>query len=130
MISKMTVLAQSVAAPNVLEALTGGVTGIIGLIIFVLLVIGWWRMFTKAGYPGWLAIIPIVNLIVYALMSKRSLLWLILLLIPVVNIFALFYIHMGVAERFGQSILFAIGLFFLTPIFVLLLGFGDYQYRG
>lgn len=99
------------------------------LIIAVLTVIGWWKLFSKAGLPGWLAIIPIVNIFAYAQVAGGW--WLaLLLLIPGVNLFVLAYIHYSVAQKFGGGCLTALGLFFLTPVFVILLGFGDAQYQG
>ncbi len=101
------------------------------LIIFVIVAAGWWQMFSKAGTSGWLAFIPIVNVFVYIIAVAKLPWWLgLLLFIPFVNLIVILVIHNAVANNFRQGILFTLGLFFLTPIFVLLLGFGDYRFRG
>lgn len=108
---------------------TSSLISCLSLIFGILTVIGWWKLFSKAGQPGWLAIIPIVNILVYAQIAGGW--WLaLLLLIPVVNIFVLAYIHYSVAQQFGGGCLLALGLIFLTPVFAIWLGFGDAQYRS
>ncbi|MEL6405871.1 MAG: DUF5684 domain-containing protein [Chloroflexota bacterium] len=89
-----------------------------------------WQLFSKAGQPGFLAIIPIVNLFILVQIAGKDWWWIILLFIPLVNIVAMFLIWQGVAENFGKGTGYAIGLFFLSPIFIPLLAFGDATYRG
>lgn len=107
-----------------------GVLIIIYLVIAVVVLAGYWKVFTKAGYQGWLAIIPIVNFIVLVMIAGKEWWWILLLFIPFVNIVIAFLIYKALAERFGQGVGFAIGLFLLSPIFVPILGFGDYQYSA
>lgn len=107
-----------------------GMENIIGLILMLIFVISFWKLFSKANKPGILAIIPIVNTIVYASIGGVSCLLLILLFVPIVNFFVLFYIHYKVAEAFGEGVFFALGLWILPFIFVPLLAFGDYTYYG
>ena len=87
-----------------------------------------WKVFTKAGQPGWASIIPIVNLYFLCKVAGRPGWWLILLLIcfPVLWII----ICLDVAKRFGKSVGFAIGLMLLGIIFYPILGFGSAQYQG
>jgi hypothetical protein len=56
--------------------------------------------------------------------------WLLVLIVPIVNIYALYKIHAGVARAFGRGIGFGLGLAFLGVVFFPILGFGDYRYRG
>ena len=89
-----------------------------------------WRVYTKAGHPGWAAIIPIYNVYVLLQIVGRPGWWLLLLLIPIVNIVVSLIVYLDLAKSFDQSSLFGLGLFFLGFIFFPILGFGDARYRG
>jgi hypothetical protein len=102
----------------------------IGLIIAIIAIVGLWKVFTKAGEPGWAAIIPIYNTFVWLKIVGRPWWWLLLLLIPFVNFIVMILISLDLAKAFGKSTGFALGLIFLSPIFLILLGFGDAQYQG
>lgn len=91
---------------------------------------GWWKIFTKAGKPGWAAIIPIYNLIVLLEVIGRPIWWIVLLLIPCVNIVAAAIINIDLAKSFGQGAGFGIGLWLLPYIFYPILGFGRSAYLG
>ncbi len=99
------------------------------LAIVVVVVAGLWKTFEKAGEPGWAAIVPIYNLYVLVRISGNAWWWLLLFLIPVVNILAQAKISIDVAGKFGQGILFGLGLMLLSFIFYPILGFGNYQYQ-
>jgi uncharacterized membrane protein YoaK (UPF0700 family) len=102
---------------------------IIWLAVIVAVIAGFWKVFVKAGKPGWAAIIPIYNLIVLIEIAKRPLWWFVLFLIPVVNIFAAIVISLEIAKRFGKDMGFGIGLALLPMIFYPILGFGKAQYQ-
>jgi hypothetical protein len=89
-------------------------------------------VFTEANRAGWAALVPIYNLYVMLDIGNNPWWWLVLLLVPVVNIYALYKIHVGVARSFDKDIGFGLGLglAFLPVIFFPLLGFGDYRYTG
>jgi hypothetical protein len=103
--------------------------GMLGFIV-IIMVVSFWRLFSKAGKPGILAIIPVVNTIVYASIGGVPCLLLLLLFVPVLNVITMFYVHYKVAQAFGEGGLFAVGLLLLPFIFVPLLAFGDYEYQG
>src|SRR5262245_13929003 len=109
--------------------LGGGVFMLIWLAIFVVIIAGLWKVFVKAGQPGWAAIVPIYNAYVLTQIAGREILWFILLLIPIVNVIAAIMISLDVARKFGQSTGFGIGLAFLPFIFYPILGFGSAQYN-
>lgn len=98
------------------------------VLVFVITLVGTWKMYTKAGQPGWASIIPIYN--VYVLVTEiagRDLLWAVLsILVP----FAIIVLLIDVAKRFGKGTGYAIGLIVLPCIFMPLLGFGDARYQG
>ena len=103
---------------------------IIYLAIIVLVVAGWWRMFTKAGEDGWKAIIPIYDFLVLLKIIGREWWWLLLSLIPIVNIVVWVVVSLDLAKSFGRGVGFAIGLIFLPFIFAPILGFGSATYQG
>jgi hypothetical protein len=100
------------------------------LAIAIVVIAGVWKMFVKAGKPGWGAIIPIYNIILILEITGRPLWWLILCLIPLVNIVVWIIVAIDLAKAFGKGTGFGIGIAFLGCIFLPILGFGDAQYRS
>lgn len=101
-----------------------------GLAFAVIVIIGLWKLFEKAGEPGWAAIIPIFNVIVLLKIAGRPVWWVVLYFIPIVNIVAAIIVSIDIAKAFGQSAMFGFFLNFLFGgIGYLILGFGNYQYR-
>lgn len=73
------------------------------LIIWIISIVGMWKMYEKAGKPGWAAIIPIYNIIVLLEIVGKPLWWFLLLLVPCVNIiFAVWMLNL-LSKSFGQS---------------------------
>jgi Family of unknown function (DUF5684) len=105
-----------------------GVLIYIGLIVFE--IAAFWKVFVKAGRPGWAAIIPFYNLYVLLKIAGRPGWWLILFFIPIVSLVIDIIMWIDVSTKFGKSGGFAVGLVLLTPIFVPILGFGAAQYQG
>lgn len=106
-----------------------------GVFIFelILAIIGFaaeWKIFTKAGQPGWACIIPIYNLVVFfRIIYGNGLKWL-LMLVPLLNIAVGIMMYVRLGQRFGKSTGFIIGLIFLSPIFMCILAFDDSYYQG
>ena len=98
--------------------------------IIVAIIAGFWKVFTKAGKPGWAAIIPIYNIIVLLEIAGKPLWWILLFLIPIVNLIMAILVGIAVARNFGKSDGFGIGLALLSFIFYPILGFGSAQYQG
>ncbi|PYQ49216.1 MAG: signal peptidase I [Acidobacteria bacterium] len=103
---------------------------IVWLVVLVAVIAGMWKMFEKAGKPGWAAIVPIYNLIVLLEVVGRPLWWIVLFLIPCVSFVAWIIIAIDVAKAFGKDVGFGIGLALLGFIFIPILGFGDARYVG
>jgi hypothetical protein len=101
---------------------------VIYLAIVILYVAAYWRLFAKAGEPGWGAIVPIYNLYLYCKIAGRPEWWLILFFIPLVNIVIALIVAMDIAKAFSKSSGFGIGLWLLSFIFVPILGFGSAVY--
>ena len=103
---------------------------IICAIIGIITIIGMWKMFSKAGVPGWGAIIPIYNLYLLFKISMGNGWLFLLLLIPIVNFIIGIVVYAKLAAAFGKGIGYTLGLIFLNPIFVMMLGFGSAEYVG
>ena len=104
---------------------------IIYLVVLVLVIAGMWKVFEKAGKPGWAAIIPIYNLIILLEIVGKPMWWIVLLLIPIVNLVILIMISMDLAVCFGKSKGWGFGLLCILPfVGYPLLGFGDATYSA
>lgn len=100
------------------------------LAIAVLGIVAMWKIFTKAGEPGWAAIIPFYNLYVLFKITWGSGWKFLLLLIPIANIVIAIITMVKLAKAFGKGGGFAVGLIFLSIIFYCILAFGDSGYLG
>jgi hypothetical protein len=107
-----------------------GLFGLIYLAIVVLMIASMWVIFTKAGQPGWAAIIPIYNIIVLLQIVGRPVWWFLLMLIPFVGIIVGILVVIDLAKSFGQSVGYGIGMLLLPFIFMPMLAFGDARYKG
>ena len=100
------------------------------LAVTILMIAACWKIFTKAGQPGWAAIIPIYNWYILCKIVGRPGWWVILLLIPFINFIIGIILCIDLAKSFGKGVGFAIGLILLGIIFFPILGFGSAQYQG
>ncbi|HEY6155505.1 MAG TPA: DUF5684 domain-containing protein [Candidatus Udaeobacter sp.] len=96
----------------------------------ILMLAAWWKVFTKAGQPGWACIIPIYNIYIWCKIVGRPAWWILLLLIPFVNFVICIILCIDLAKSFGKGAGFGIGLLLLGIIFFPILGFGSAQYQG
>lgn len=101
---------------------------LIALALVVFIIVAMWKVFTKAGQPGWGVIIPIYNVYLLCKIAGKPGWWVLLMFIPFVNFVVGIFIALGVAESFGKGAGFGIGLFFLPFIFYPILAFGDATY--
>jgi hypothetical protein len=122
------------------EGLLGGLSAgmlVFLLVISILSIIGLWKIFTKAGKPGWASIIPIYNLYVLLQIVGRPTWWLLLFLagvIPFVGLIPLLVasviVSIDLAKSFGKDLVYGILLFLFQPIMFIVLGFGKDKYVG
>jgi hypothetical protein len=100
------------------------------LVIAVLTLVAMWKIFVKAGKPGWACLIPFYNMYcMYDIAWGNG--WLFLLtFIPCVGFVFAIIMLFKLAKAFGQGTGFGFGLLFLNTIFVLILGFGKAEYIG
>jgi hypothetical protein len=99
-----------------------------GVIILFLFIIPAWKIFTKAGQPGWGCLIPIYNVYLWIKIAGRPGWWLLLLLIPCVNLVVQFIVAIDVAKNFGKGTGFGILLALLPVIGFPILGYGSAVY--
>lgn len=102
---------------------------VLGVVWLLFLVIGFWRVFTKLGLPGWMGLIPFVNvfMIFRARGQHEPVLWLVLSLIPCVQIVAFWVLASDTAELFGKGFGWKLFLFVFPGFAHLVLGYGDAQ---
>lgn len=93
------------------------------LAIVIVMIIAQWKIYEKAGQPGWASLIPIYNIIVLLEIIRKPWWWLLMLLIPIVNVvFAIMMINQ-LSKAFGKDAGFTVGLLFLGMIFYPILAF-------
>lgn len=103
---------------------------VIGGIIAVIGIIAHWKIFTKAGRPGWASLIPIYNWYVLAKIVGKSGWYLLWFLVPIANIVVAIKLTHYLSKSFGKDVGFTLGLIFLSFIFYPILAFGDAKYIG
>ncbi len=107
----------------------GAIISIVYLVVLILVLAGIWKTFTKAGKPGWASIIPIYNVVVLLQIAEKPVWWILLFLIPIVNLVVSIMVMMAVAQKFGKGAGYGLGLAFLGFIFWPMLGFGSATYQ-
>lgn len=116
------------------ETSAGGAAGLgffllIWLALLAVFLIGYWKVFEKIGLPGWMGIVPFVN--VFMLFKARGqrdpVLWLILSLIPCVNFVAWWFLANDTAEIFDEELGWKLFLFLIPGISHIVLGFGSME---
>jgi hypothetical protein len=113
---------------------SGSGMGVGGTILYIIVIVFYlfclWKVFVKAGKPGWAAIVPFYNILVELEIVGRPWYWLLLMFIPVVNIVLFIIVLFRLAKVFGHSTGFGFGLLFLSFIFLPILAFDKSTYLG
>jgi hypothetical protein len=100
------------------------------LAVVIFLIAAMWKIFEKAGQPGWAAIVPIYNMYIMLKIVGKPGWWLILFLIPFVNYVFIIWTYNMLSKSFGKEEGFTVGLVLLGIVFFPILGFGDAKYLG
>ncbi len=100
------------------------------VVFYAIAVIPYWVVFTKAGQPGWPALIPIYSTYILLKVIGRPGWWLLLFLVPLLNIVIAIIVLNDLSKSFGHGVGFTLGLLFLSLIFLYILAFGSSTYRG
>ena len=121
------------------------IVGLIVLAISIFQIIGTWKIFKKAGQPGWAALIPIYNMYILCKVTGVNPYWVLILAlsgllsfipiigslaIAIVTIYATILIYVSLANSFGKDTGWVIGLVLLNPFFMFALGIGSSTYLG
>lgn len=119
---------------SIMETMTGGVL-LVYLALMLFMIIAYWRLFNKAGEPGWAILIPIYNVLIMLKIAGKPWWWIffpLLSIIPLVGwiavlVISIFVMH-GISVNFGKDSGFTVGLVLLPIVFIPILAFGDAQY--
>ena len=103
---------------------------IIYIAILVLYIASFWKLFEKAGRPGWEAIIPFYNIYMLFKIGGKPGWWLAFILLgPLFLIWWIWGVNM-ISKSFGKDEGFTVGLLLLGIVFWPILGLGDARYIG
>lgn len=106
------------------------IVAILYLAVIVIMIAAGWKLYEKAGQPGWACIIPIYGIIVMLKIIGKPWWWIFMFLIPIVNIiFAIWALNM-LSKSFGKTEGYTVGLLLLGVVFYPMLAFGDSRYLG
>lgn len=100
------------------------------IVVTIISIIGKWKVFEKAGKPGWASLIPIYSTIVLLEIIGKPIWWVFLILFPCTSLIFYIWATNLLSKSYGQSEGFTIGLLLLPLIFYPMLGFGNYKYLG
>lgn len=115
---------------NIFFSVFGVFLLVIMLTIAVIVIIAEWRIYEKAGKPGWAVLIPFYNIIVLLEIVGKPIWWIFLFLVPFVNIVFGVWVTNLLSKSFGKDEAFTVGLILLGFVFYPILGFGDAKYIG
>ena len=87
------------------------------LALAVLFLASYWVLYSKAGEPGWASIIPIYNTIVMLKIGGKPWYWILLMLIPIVNIIIGIIALNAFLKAYGKGGFGSVLLALLFPIF-------------
>ncbi len=113
----------------------GGLLALLGaylifvLAIAVVMLISMWKIFSKAGQPGWAILVPIYNMITLLKVVRKPVWWILLMLIPFVNFIIIILVYLELAKVFGKDTGFGLGIVFLPIIFLPMLAFSNSEYQ-
>ena len=123
---RISLLAQHISADEAMMVI-GPIYGV----ILIVLIVANWKLFAKAGQPGWASIIPIYNLVILLQIVGRPTWWIAAILFcPPVGLVFSIIMMVDLAKSFGKGGGFAAGLILLGFIFFPILAFGSSQYQG
>ena len=95
------------------------------LAIAVVMIVSFWKIYTKAGKPGWAAIVPVYNFVVLLQICDLPLWYIVLFFIPFANIYAIIKIYIELAHKFGKSTGFGVLTFFFSFVCLPILVFDN-----
>jgi cellulose synthase/poly-beta-1,6-N-acetylglucosamine synthase-like glycosyltransferase len=103
---------------------------VIEIAVIAILTVSMWKIFEKAGKPGWAAIVPFYNILVLLEIVKKPWWWLLLMLIPYIGVIWGIWSLNLLVKSFGKDAGFTVGCLLLPFVFLPILAFGNHQYQG
>jgi hypothetical protein len=103
---------------------------LIELVAYLFFSICNYKLFTKAGRPGWAAFVPIYSTIVALDIAGKPAWWIVLMLIPLVNLIVGIIFLVAFIGAYGKGGGYVLGTLLLPVIFLPMLAFGGSQYQG
>ena len=100
------------------------------LMIALFFIFCYWKLFTKAGKPGWAALIPNHNIVVQLELIGRPGWWYFLFLVPILNIVVGIMMILELVQAFGKDTAFGCLTIFFPYIMIPILALGDAKYLG
>lgn len=116
---------------NSLNAIAGPLNSVllgVSVVIAIIIVVALWRIFIKAGRPGWAAIVPFYNLYVLLKIIKKPGWWIILFFIPLVTYIIQIIVAIEIGKAFGKNALFSTIFLLLIPVGFLIIAFDKSKY--
>ncbi len=98
-------------------------------VMMLAILAGYWKLFEKAGEPGWAALIPFYNLYVVLRIAGLGIVYFFLMFVPLINIPVMLMATFRFVRAFGGGLMSALGLIFLPFFFAPMLGFSDARYQ-
>ena len=122
---------------NILELVIGEInpisvfnTVMIIVVFGVIPIIAMWKIFEKADKPGWAVLIPIYREIVFVEIINKPMWWVVMLLIPGINIIWMIWTWNLLVKKFGKTESFTVGVILLSFVFIPILGFGKSKFNN
>ena len=115
---------------GLIGALFGGAFMLVALAVILLVFVSLWKIFEKAGKPGWAGIVPIYNAVVLCEIVGRPIWWIVLMFVPCVSIVVGILLCIDLAKAFGKDVGYGIGMALLPFVFFPMLAFSDARYVG
>jgi len=103
---------------------------VLWVIVAVVLVIANWKIFTKAGKPGWAILVPVYNIVVMIQIIDKPMWWIVMLFIPIANIVFMIKILYNLVLKFGQPGWHVVLALFVGVIYYPYLAFSKASYQG
>ncbi len=125
LLGKVGLLAQHISDDELLAVVVP-----IYIVVVIVMIVAQWKLFSKAGKPGWASLVPIYNTVVLLEIVGRPTWWILLLLIPCTAPIILVIMAVDLAKSFGKGGGYAVGLILLGIVFFPMLAFGSAQYEG
>lgn len=101
---------------------------LIWTLVCLLMLVSMWKIFVKAGKAGWLALVPICNIVTMLEIAGMPTWYIFLMFIPIVNLIIGLMMLVNLAKAFNKSTGFLLGMVLLPVIFYPVLAFDKSKY--